>query len=75
MRKTMPLRNLRRVRTLNQEQLADIVGITQQSLSKIEKGLLVPSVDVQERLAAILGASRAELGFPVADRGDERIPA
>jgi transcriptional regulator with XRE-family HTH domain len=59
------MRNLRRARTLNQEDLARLVGISQQSLSKIEKGLLVPSVDVQARIAAILGASRAELGFPV----------
>ncbi len=75
MRKTSPLRNLRRSRTLNQAQLADIVGITQQSLSKIEKGMLVPSLDVQVRLATILGATRADLGFPVDDDGGERIPA
>jgi len=68
MRKPLPLRNLRRVRTLNQEDLARLVGIGQQSLSKIERGLLVPSVDVQERLAAILGASR-QLLFP----DDERV--
>jgi transcriptional regulator with XRE-family HTH domain len=72
MRKSLPLRNLRRARTLNQQDLARLVGISQQSLSKFEKGTLVPSVDVQARLAAILGASRADLGFEV---DDERIPA
>ncbi len=63
MRKQMPMRNLRRARTLNQDDLARLVGISQQSLSKIEKGILIPSFDVQARIAAILGASRAEL-FP-----------
>lgn len=65
MRKPLPLRNLRRARTLNQDDLARLVGISQQSLSKIEKGILLPSADVQARLAAILGASRKDCGFPV----------
>lgn len=65
MRKPLPLQKLRRARTLNQKTLARIVGVSQQTLSKFEKGILVPSADVQAHLAAILGASRAELGFPV----------
>lgn len=65
MRKSLPLRNLRRARTLNQETLARLVGVSQQSLSKFESGILVPSRDVQDRIATILGASRAECGFPV----------
>jgi len=63
MRKDSPLRNLRRARTLNQDDLARLARISQQSLSKIEKGLLVPSADLQARLAAILGVSTEEL-FP-----------
>jgi putative transcriptional regulator len=66
MRKPLRLRNLRRARTLNQHDLARLVGISQQSLSKIEKGILAPSVDVQARIAAILGVSRADL-FPTSD--------
>ena len=61
MRKTTALRNLRRSRTLNQDELARLVGISQQTLSKIEKGLITPSVDIQARLAAILGTSAADL--------------
>jgi transcriptional regulator with XRE-family HTH domain len=63
MRKCSPLTNLRRARTLNQDDLARLLGVSQQTLSKFEKGQLVPSVDMQERIAAILGASRADV-FP-----------
>lgn len=59
------MRNVRRARTLNQEQLARILGVSQQTLSKYEKGILVPDVDVQAQLAAILGVSQDEL-FPKA---------
>ncbi len=48
---------------MNQEQLARLVGITQASLSKAERGVLVLSIDVQSRLATALGVSLAEL-FP-----------
>ena len=61
MRKPTPLANLRRARTLNQAELAGLLGVSQQTLSKFEKGTLVPSVDMQARIAAILGASREDL--------------
>lgn len=59
-----PLRNLRRSRTLNQAELAGLLGVSQQTLSKFERGLLIPSRDMQELAATILGVSRQEL-FPV----------
>lgn len=58
-----PLANLRRARTLTQAQLADLVGLSQQTIGKVEKGTHTLTVDVQERIAAILGASRHEV-FP-----------
>lgn len=61
MRKTTPLRNIRRSRTLNQEQMASLLEISQQTYSKYESGRLTPSVDVKARIAAILGASVADL--------------
>lgn len=67
MKKGTPLRNLRRARTLNQDDLARVVGISQQSLSKIETGVLVPSMDVQARIAAVFGVSRHEL-FPALEK-------
>lgn len=58
-----PLKNLRRARTLNQAQLADLVEVSQQTISKAERGILHLTPDVQERIAAILGSSREAL-FP-----------
>jgi len=43
--------------------LAKLVGITQQSLSKAERGQLHLRFDIRERIAAILGTSAKEL-FP-----------
>lgn len=58
-----PLRRVRRARSLNQEQFAGLIGVTQESLSKAERGKLRLSRDVQELAATILGVSRREL-FP-----------
>jgi len=58
-----PLENMRRSRTLNQADMARLLDVTQQTYSKYERGRLVPARDVQERIAAILGASRHDL-FP-----------
>lgn len=58
-----PLTRARKARTLNQEQLAQIAGISQQSLSKAERGTLCLSADVQELIATILGVPRHDL-FP-----------
>jgi transcriptional regulator with XRE-family HTH domain len=58
-----PLANLRRTRTMNQADLAMLADISQQTLSKYERGLLVPTPDMQARLAAILGVSVDQL-FP-----------
>lgn len=57
MRKTTtPLRNLRRSRTISQANLAHLVDVSQQTLSKYESGRLVPSFDMKVRIAAVLGA-------------------
>lgn len=65
-KQTTPLRNLRRARTLSQETLAELAEISQQSLSRAERGLQPLTKDVQERIATILGASRQEV-FPESD--------
>jgi transcriptional regulator with XRE-family HTH domain len=63
-----PLRNLRRTRTIKQEDLARMAGITQESLSKAERGLLRLSPDVQGLIATILGVSRADVFPPDAEQ-------
>lgn len=61
MRKLTPLANLRRARTLSQADVSRVLGISQQHLSKIERGLLHPSADIRARLSAILGVSERDL--------------
>lgn len=57
-----PLEHVRRSRTLSQKELASLVDVSQQTISKAERGL-PPSPDIQTRIATVLGAPRAEL-FP-----------
>lgn len=57
------LRNLRKARTINQKQLASLVGVSQVTISRAERDATTLSTDLQERIAAILGTSRHEL-FP-----------
>jgi len=64
------MRNLRVARTLSQAQLAQLAEMSQQHLSKAERGIVTLPKDKQERIAVILGTSRVEL-FPE----DEQVPA
>lgn len=48
---------------MSQSDLAQLVGVTQETLSKVERGLIQLRPDLQARIAAILGSSRQEL-FP-----------
>lgn len=57
MRKSTPLRNLRRARTMNQADLARLLGVSQQTLSKYENGTVEPPAHMKARLAAVLGVS------------------
>lgn len=57
---------MRRARTLNQSELARLVGVSQETISKAERGKLRLSGDVQARIASVLGTARHEL-FPESD--------
>ena len=48
------LRRIRRSKDLTQEQLADMVGVSTEFISNIERGINAPSFDTLERIAAIL---------------------
>ena len=56
-----PLRNLRRARTISQVNFARLLGVSQQTYSKYESGVITPPVDQQARIAAILGVAVADL--------------
>ena len=55
------LQELRRSRSLTQEELADRAEVHQTYLSGVERGRRNPSLLVLERLASALGADVAEL--------------
>lgn len=59
----IPLRNLRRARTLRQQDMALLLGVKQATYARYETGVIRPTVDMQARIAAILGAARTEV-FP-----------
>lgn len=58
-----PLRNFRRLRTINQQELARIVGVNQATISKAERGEIQLQPSLKARIAAVLAVSREEL-FP-----------
>ena len=63
---TSPLAQVRRSRTISQAALAQLADVSQQDISKAERGLRVLPLHVQLRIAAILGMPRVDL-FPSQD--------
>lgn len=51
----------RKLRGLNQAQLAELLGIGPDSLSRIERGLTAPRFQTLEKMATVLECSVAEL--------------
>ena len=59
------LTTIRKAKGLSQTELAEAVGIKQATVSRIEKGVNNPSLDVAERIAVALGVNVVELfGLP-----------
>lgn len=48
---------------MSQADLARLVGVSQQTIAKAERGKLRLRFDIQERIAAVLGSSRDAI-FP-----------
>ncbi len=66
----------RKLRGLTQEKLAEMVGIGQQSLSRMEKGQLAPRFDRLQALADVLHCTVAELfRLPEGEGMPERVAA
>lgn len=65
------LQRLRTARTLTQQDVARLLGVSQQAYSKYETGTVTPSMALQVRLAAILGVSVEALFAPGADTRTE----
>lgn len=49
------LRHHRKAKTLTQEALAEVVGVSAEMISKIERGIAAPSFQTIEKLADVLG--------------------
>lgn len=50
-----PLARVRKARMLSQQDFSGLLGVSQQTVSKYERGVLVPPRDLQALMAAILG--------------------
>ncbi len=69
------LRELRTERTrLTQAQLADLVGVTRQTINAIEGGDYAPSVYLAVDLARVLSCTVEEL-FPATEEACHGVPA
>ena len=55
------LRKLRRERDLTQEQLAEMIGISVESISNIERGIFAPSFETLERLRDVFNLTVSEM--------------
>jgi len=55
------IKSLRKLKGLRQDQLAEIASIDSKSLSRIERGVFLPSLDTVQKLADALGISVAEM--------------
>lgn len=61
MKSVSPMRSLRRARTISQEEFARLLGVGQETISKYERGVVMPPVGTRHRIAAILGTTVREL--------------
>lgn len=55
------VRQLRRQKDLTQEELAELVGVSAEFISNLERGINAPSFDTLERIAEALDVAPVEL--------------
>lgn len=48
----------RKIKKLTQQKVADAIGISRSTYSKIENGLVAPDVKLVEKLCSVVGCSR-----------------
>lgn len=69
------LRKNRKLRNFSQEQLAEAMNVTRQTISNWETGAVVPSANRLQQLSAVLGISAAELLGEAAEKDASPEPA
>ena len=57
----MGIKKMREQRGLTQKQLADLIGVAQQHVSRWENGKHRPSIDTVQKLAEILNCNISDL--------------
>jgi transcriptional regulator with XRE-family HTH domain len=62
------LRKIRRNRDLNQDQLADMVGVSLNFIGQLERGESAPSFETVQKLAEALGVDVSEFFLPSEDK-------
>lgn len=62
----------RRARKLTQERLAELVGVSTEWISQVERGVGLPSLDMLARIAEPLGVRGSELVAATEDAGQGR---
>ncbi len=68
------IQKLRKARGLSQEQLAELVGIEYQSISRIETGLYFTTFDKLQKIASALDLSMKDLfDFPESEPSKEEL--
>jgi transcriptional regulator with XRE-family HTH domain len=67
------VRRLRQGRGLTQKELAEDVGCADETISRIERGRLVPSVELASALAQALNVAMEELQAPGDRKVDDKL--
>jgi len=67
------IRNLRIARDIGQEQLAELLGVSRQSVSKWENGAAIPKTELLLDLARVLNTDLSKL-LPPVPTGEEQAP-
>ena len=66
------LKELRAAKSLNQQQLGQLVGASRQTISLIERGDYHPSVLLALRIARVFGVRLEEIFFLEGENDDEK---
>lgn len=67
------LHNLRRERSVSQEELGAFVGVNKSTISKYERGIIVPTLDVAKKIADFFGVTIEYLVNPNYDNNSKKI--
>lgn len=67
------LLNLRKERIVSQEELGKFVGVNKSTISKYERGIIVPTLDVARKIAEFFGVTVEYLVNPEYDNKSKTI--